>query len=145
MGPVAQQGPREKLFAFGGFVTAWDVISAQGAAWKEKRKKAVDYYEFSTFSTDFSTRVFHNGIPLWKSRKDDIIFLQWNRPKDTFWGNRHFDMAGIFVKNMGLDRKPSPYERVDRAKPGTGVGRWVEGSLYSPSSGPGGPPSPRGR
>ena len=30
-------------------------------------------------------------------------------------------MAGIFVKNMGLDRKPSPYERVDRAKPGTGV------------------------
>ena len=55
MGPVARQGPREKLFAFGGFVTAWDVISAQGTAWKEKRKKAVDYNEFSTFSTDFST------------------------------------------------------------------------------------------
>ena len=64
----------------------------------------MDYNEFSTFSTDFSTGVFHNGISLWKSRKDDIIFLQWNRPKDTFWGNRHFDMAGIFVKNMGLDK-----------------------------------------
>ena len=85
----------------------------------------MDYNEFSTFSTDFSTGVFHNGISLWKSRKDDIIFLQWNRPKDTFWENRHFDVAGIFVKNMGLDRKPSPYERVDRAKSGTGVGRWV--------------------
>ena len=84
MGSVARQGLREKLFAFGGFVTAWDVISAQGAAWKENRKKAVDYNEFSTFSTDFSTGVFHNGISLWKSRKDDIIFLQRNRPKATF-------------------------------------------------------------
>lgn len=36
------------------------------------------------------------------------------------------------MKNMGVDRKPSLYERVDQAKPGTGVGRWVEGSLYSP-------------
>ena len=98
----------------------------------------MDYHEFSTFSTDFSTGVFHNGISLWKTGEDDIIFLQWNRPKATFWGNWHFDMAGIFVKNMGVDRKPSLYERVDRAKPGTGVGRWVEGSLYSPSSGPGG-------
>ena len=46
---------------------------------------------------------------------------------------------------MGVDRKTSLYERVDRAKPGTGVGRWGKGSLYSPSSGPAGPPSPRGR
>ena len=84
MGPVARQGPREKLFAFGGFVTAWDVISAQGAAWKEKRKKAEDYYEFSTFSTDCSTGVFHNRISLWKNGEDDIIFLQGNRAKGTF-------------------------------------------------------------
>ena len=132
MGPVARQGPREKLFAFGGFVTAWDVISAQGAPWKEKRKKAVDYHEFSTFSTDFSTRVFHNGISLWKNGEDDIIFLQWNRPKATFWGNWHFDMAGIFVKNMGVDRKPSPRRGWTGQSPGRVWGGGWKGAYTAP-------------
>ena len=105
----------------------------------------MDYYEFSTFSTDFSTGVFHNGISLWKTGEDDIIFLQWNRPKATFWGNWHFDVAGIFVKNMGLDRKPSLGRGWTGQSPGRVWGGGGEGSLYSPSSGPGGPPSPRGR
>ena len=59
MGPVARQGPREKLFAFGGFVTAWDVISAQGAAWKEGRKKAEDYYRVF----HILHRLFHRSFP----------------------------------------------------------------------------------
>ena len=92
----------------------------------------MDYYEFSTFSTDFSTEVFHNGISLWKNGEDDIIFLQWNRPKATFWENRHFDVAGIFVKNMGLDKKPSLGRGWTGQSPGRVWGGGWKGAYTAP-------------
>ena len=74
--------------------------------WKMEREEIpVDNSEFSTFSTSFSTGVFHRGCELW-------IFIFGSHKKNRrlspdfplFRGSWIFTMAQNLCKNLGLTR-----------------------------------------
>ena len=56
-----------------------------------------------------------------------------------------FRPCGATFPQGKVKSKTLSWERVDRAQPGTGVGRPAVPGLFRPSSGPAGPPSPKGR